>query len=448
MSLISTSAGMLTPDELEQLRVDFRATPAYRAAQNAVTRVSVDEVAIDREIVNVADHTASERLDDWSVTDQARSGRCWLFAGLNLLRPSVQKTLGVKSFEFSQNYMMFWDKLERANYFLESIIATAARELDDRVVAHLLDNVADDGGQWDMFVAIVDKHGLVPKAFMPETESSGNTRRMNGVLRSVLREGALRVRELALIEPEQAREAKAEVLKVVHRVLCIHLGTPPERFLWQWRDKDDAFHRVGEMTPTEFAATYVELPLAEYVCLVNDPRPSSPLGRTFTVEFLGNVVEAPPVRYLNVGVELMKELVAGQLQQGQPVWFGCDVSQMMSNEYGLWDAKLFDLSAVYDTEFGLDKAQRLLAHESQMTHAMLFTGVDIVDGAPRRWRVENSWGDKRGRDGFYTMNDSWFDEYLFEVAVPRDLLSPELRSALEAEPIVLPPWDPMGALAH
>jgi bleomycin hydrolase len=202
------------------------------------------------------------------------------------------------------------------------------------------------------------------------------------------------------------------------------------------------------MTPTEFAATYVELPLAEYVCLVNDPRPSSPLGRTFTVEFLGNVVEAPPVRYLNVGVELMKELVAGQLQQGQPVWFGCDVSQMMSNEYGLWDAKLFDLSAVYDTEFGLDKAQRLLAHESQMTHAMLFTGVDIVDGAPRRWRVENSWGDKRGRDGFYTMNDSWFDEYLFEVAVPRDLLSPELRSALEAEPIVLPPWDPMGALAH
>jgi bleomycin hydrolase len=448
MSLITSAAGMLTQDELELLRADFRATPSYRAAQNAVTRVSVDEVAIDREIVNAADHTASERLDDWSVTDQARSGRCWLFAGLNLLRPGVQKQLGVKNFEFSQNYLMFWDKLERANYFLESIIATAARELDDRAVAYLLDSVADDGGQWDMFVAVVRKHGLVPKAFMPETESSGNTRRMNDVLRSVLREGALRVRTLALNEPDQAREVKRAVLKIAHRVLSIHLGTPPERFLWQWRDSDNEFHRVGEMTPAEFASRYVELPLEDYVCLINDPRPSSPMGRTFTVEFLGNVVEAPPGRYLNVGVELMKERVAELLRSGQPVWFGCDVSQMMSNEYGLWDAKLFDLAAVYDIDFGLDKAQRVLAHESQMTHAMLFTGVDIVDGAPRRWRVENSWGDKRGSDGFYTMNDSWFDQYLFEVAVPREMLSPELRSALESEPIVLPPWDPMGALAH
>ncbi len=448
MTLSAATAGMLTPDELEVFRTDFQSNPSYRVVQNAVTRVSVDEVAIDREIVNAADHTASERLDDWGATDQAHSGRCWLFAGLNLVRAGVREKLAVKDFEFSQNHVMFWDKLERANYFLESIITTASRELDDRVVAHLLDTVADDGGQWDMFVSIVRKHGLVPKPFMPETESSGNTRRMNSVLRSVLRQGALSLRELALIEPEKARAAKAEVLKVVHRVLSIHLGTPPERFFWQWRDKDDGFHRVGEMTPAEFASTYVELPLEEYVCLVNDPRPSSPMGRTFTVEFLGNVVEAPPVLYLNVGLDVMKELAARLLSGGQPVWFGCDVSPMMSNEYGLWDAKLYDLPAVYDTAFELDKAGRLLAHESSMTHAMLFTGVDIVDGAPRRWRVENSWGTERGRDGFYTMNDSWFDQYLFELAVPQELLTPELRSALEVDPIVLPPWDPMGALAR
>jgi bleomycin hydrolase len=440
---------MLGHDELGLLRNDFLSNPTYRLAQNAVTRVSIDDVAINRGIVNAADHTASKRLDDWSATDQARSGRCWLFAGLNLLRAGVSKKLGVKDFEFSQNYVMFWDKLERANYLLEAIIATADREIDDRRVAHLLDSVAEDGGQWDMFVAIIRKHGLVPKPFMPETESSGNTGRMNSVLRALLREGAQQLREIARRGDQgEARATKADVLKVVHRVLSIHLGSPPERFLWQWIDKDNGFHRGGELSPGEFAAEYVELPLDDYVCLVNDPRPSSPLGRTFTVEFLGNIVEAPPVLYLNVDIEVMKGLTAGLLADDQPVWFGCDVGKMLSNEYGLWDAKLFDLPALYDTSFQMSKAERLLMHESQMTHAMLFTGVDIVDGNPRRWRVENSWGAEKGMNGFYTMNDSWFDEYLFEVAVPRDRLAPELREALDAEPILLPPWDPMGALAR
>jgi bleomycin hydrolase len=447
MILSTAVPGMLGQDQLAALRDDFLSNPGYRLAQNAVTRVSVDDVSINREILNAADHTASKRLDDWSVTDQAHSGRCWLFAGLNLLRAGVSQKLGVKDFEFSQNYMMFWDKLERANYFLEAIIATADRDIDDRTVAHLLDSVADDGGQWDMFVAIVRKHGLVPKPFMPETESSGNTGRMNGVLRALLRQGAQQLREIARRDQDETQAAKAEVLTVVHRVLSIHLGSPPERFLWQWMDKDNGFHRGGEMSPSEFAAEYVELPLEDYVCLVNDPRPSNPMGRTFTVEFLGNIVEAPPVLYLNVNIDVMKDLTAGLLADDQPVWFGCDVSKMMSNEYGLWDAKLFDLPALYDASFQTSKADRLLTHESRMTHAMLFTGVDIVDGKPRRWRVENSWGSKKGQDGFYTMNDSWFDEYLFEVAVPRDRLAPELREALEVEPIVLPPWDPMGALA-
>src|SRR5579862_9901132 len=343
MTLSTAVPGMLDRDELRLLRDDFLSKPSYRLAQNAVTRVSIDDVAINREIVNAADHTASKRLDDWSVTDQAHSGRCWLFAGLNLLRAGVSKKLGVKDFEFSQNHVMFWDKLERANYLLEAIIATADRDIDDRKVAHLLDSVAADGGQWDMFVAIVRKHGLVPKPFMPETESSGNTRRMNSVLQALLRQGAQQLRKIAPRDQDEARATKADVLRVVHRVLSIHLGTPPEHFLWQWIDKDNGFHRDGEMSPSEFASEYVELPLDDYVCLVNDPRPSNPIGRTFTVEFLGNIVEAPPVLYLNVGIEVMKELAAGLLADDQPVWFGCDVSKMMSNEYGLWDAKLLDL---------------------------------------------------------------------------------------------------------
>ncbi len=439
---------LLTAGDLELLRKDFTENPAYRLAQNAVTRVAVDDVAINREIVNSTDHSLSTLLDDWKVTNQERSGRCWLFAGLNLLRVGAMKKMGLKEFEFSQNYAMFWDKIERANYFLEAVIETADRDADDRTVAYLLESVADDGGQWNMFVAIVAKHGLVPKSFMPETNSSSNTARMNSVLRNLLRQGAKSVREAAARGTEAARAEKADVLQVIYRVLCIHLGTPPDQFDWQWTDKDRAFHRDGVLTPQEFAARYVELPMADYVCLVHDPRPSSPAGRTFTVEYLGNVLGAPPVTYLNVDIALIKDIASRTLQQGEPVWFGCDVGKMMSNDYGVWDARLYDLPAVYDTAFTLSKADRLVFHETQMTHAMLFTGVDVLDGVTRRWRVENSWGADRGKDGFYTMNDSWFDEYVFEIAARRSALPQELQRALDTEPIVLPAWDPMGALAR
>jgi bleomycin hydrolase len=440
--------GTLTIEDLELLRKDFSASPGYRLAQNAVTRVAVDDVAINREIINSTDHSLSTLLDDWKVTNQERSGRCWLFAGLNLLRAGAMKKLGLKDFEFSQNQVMFWDKIERANYFLEAIIETADRDLDDRTVAFLLDSVASDGGQWNMFVAIVKKHGLVPKAFMPETQSSANTGRMNSVLRNLLRQGAKSVRAACARSAEAARAEKADILRVVYRVLSIHLGTPPERFDWQWTDKDREFHRDGVLTPQQFAARYVQLPIDDYVCLVHDPRASSPVGRTFTVEYLGNVIGGPQVTYLNVEMSVIKDIAARTLQAGEPVWFGCDVGKMMSNDYAVWDANLYDFPAVYDADFTLDKADRLLYHETQMTHAMLFTGVDVLDGVPRRWRVENSWGADKGKDGFYTMNDSWFDQYVFEIAARRSALPEALQQALDTKPIVLPAWDPMGALAR
>ena len=441
--------GTLAAADLDLLRKDFLADPAYRLAQNAVTRVSVDEVSISREIINNINHSLSTHLDDWKVTNQERSGRCWLFAGLNLLRVGVMRKTGLKEFEFSQNHVMFWDKIERANYFLEAISETAGRDSDDRTVAFLLESVAGDGGQWNMFAALVAKHGLVPKHVMPETQSSSNTERMNSVLRYLLRQGAKSVRAaVASGGAEAARAQKAEILQAIYRVLCIHLGTPPERFEWQWIDKDKEFHRDGELTPQEFAGRYVELPLDDYVCLVNDPRPSSPAGRTFTVEYLGNVVGGPPVTYLNVDIALIKDVAAKAIQGGEPVWFGCDVGKEMSNEYGVWDAALYDLPSVYNTAFALDKADRLAYHETLMTHAMLFTGVDVLDGVTRRWRVENSWGSERGKDGFYTMNDNWFDQYVFEIAARRSALPAALQEALNTEPVVLPAWDPMGALAR
>jgi bleomycin hydrolase len=435
----------LTAEQVELFDKEFAAQPAYRMMQNAVTQTPVGNVALDRRIVTGIDHSVSHLLDDWKVTNQKKSGRCWLFAGLNLLRVGAASKMNVKDFEFSQNYLHFWDKFERANYFLEAIIDTSDRDADDRTVAHLLSAPIDDGGQWNMFVALVLKHGLVPKVAMPETDSSSNTSAMNDALRRVLRQGARDIRNLTGADAQRAH--KRDVLATVYRILSIHLGTPPQKFLWQWKDEDKGFHRDGWMTPAEFAASYVTIPLDDYVCLVHDPRPTSPMGRTFTVEFLGNVVDAPPVVYLNVELDQIKKLAMDTIVGGEPVWFGCDVIKMMNADLGYWDAALYDYESVYDHRFTLDKADRLIHHETMMTHAMLFTGVDVVDGAPRRWRVENSWGDEKADAGFWTMNDSWFAEYVFEIAVRRSSLPSELRAALDEPPITLPAWDPMGALA-
>ncbi len=453
MSLDANRA--LNTDDLERFAKQFQANPAYRLAQNAVTKTSLEDIVLDRSVVTSMAPSMSHLLDDWAVTDQKQSGRCWLFAGLNLLRVGAAQAMGVKDFEFSQNYLLFWDKLEKANHWLEAIIATADRDADDRTVAHLLANPGEDGGQWNMFVALVSKHGLVPKSVMPETHSSSKTGSMNHSIGRLLRRTArdLRAAAAAGAAGDQLTASKLEALEVAHRILTIHLGTPPDTVQWQWADKDKGFHRDAEMTPQEFAAKYVGLPLEDYVCIVHDPRASSPVGRTYTVEFLGNVVDAPPVVYLNVEMSLIRDLAMRSVVGGEPVWFGCDTGKMSNRELGYWDAGLYDYDGLYDADLAMDKADRLVHQDTLMTHAMLFTGVDVVPStgghdAPRRWRVENSWGDDKADKGFWTMNDNWFAEHVFEIAVRREALPANLHQALELEPIVLPAWDPMGALAR
>jgi len=446
----SSTGGELSSKLLRDYQEQFDSNPANRLAQNAVTQVSIEDVALNHAVAIGITPTFSNVLDDWTVTNQKRTGRCWMFAGLNLFRVGAMHAMNLKDFEFSQNYTLFWDKVERANYFLEAIIETIERDVDDRTVATLLDRPIDDGGQWNMFMNVVKKHGVVPKSVMPETESSSNTGQMNRVLRARLHAGAMTLRELHAsgASSEAVRARKEEIVAAIYRMVAIHLGNPPEKFDWQWTDRDRVFHRDGEITPLEFAAKYITLPIDEYVCLVHDPRPSSPIGKTFTVDYLGNVVGGDIVKYLNVDAELMKGIAQRAIVGGEPVWFGCDVGKMMRRDLGIWDRDLFDYSGLYGTDFSLDKASRLLYHETLMTHAMLFTGVDVVDGQPRRWRVENSWGEENGQKGYYTMNDSWFAEYTFEIAARKCELPSELQQALDLEPIVLPAWDPMGALAR
>ena len=440
----------LTVGDISGLSDDFASDARNRLMQNTVTQRDVNEVALDHAIATDATHTFSTLLDDWTPTHQGNSGRCWLFSGLNLFRVDTMKSLNMRQFEFSQSYMMFWDKVERANFVLESVIETADRPIDDRIIQHLMLAPVEDAGQWDMFVNLVDKYGVVPKEAMPETESSGNTRQMNSMLYYQVRQGAAKIRSLYQEEagPDAMRQAKMDTLKAVYRILCIHLGNPPPVLDWQWRDREGEFHRDGELTPLDFAERYISTDYRDMVCLVNDPRPDHPYFQTYTISYLGNVVGARSVRYLNVPVEVMKDITLRQLLDGRPVWMGCDTGKQNHRKMGLWDANLFDYGAVYGSDFGMDKAMRLEYGQTQMTHAMLFTGVDVVEGSPRRWRVENSYGSAVGDKGFFLMNDSWYDEHMFEIAAPSRYLSPDLLKALETEPIALPPWDPMGALAR
>ena len=449
-STLDEPQARLTGEDLARYAKEFTTSPQNRLMQNAVSRRPVTDVALDRGVVTSIDTTVSHRLTDRKVSDQKKSGRCWLFAGLNLLRTGTAARLGVKDFEFSQNHLLFWDKMEKANHFLESVLDTRDRDVDDRTVAHLLSTPSEDGGQWNMFVALVSKHGLVPLSAMPETESSSHTAPMNEVLSQLLRKAARDLRTLADggADLERLREHTESTLEAVHRLLAIHLGTPPHEFFWQWTDDVKSFHRDGVLTPLQFAERYLTVSLEDYVCVVHDPRPSSEPGRTYTVEYLGNVVGAPPVVYLNVGIHLLRTLAMDTIVGGEPVWFGCDTGKMSDSELGVWDAALYDYDGVYATDLSMSKADRLLYHDTLMTHAMLFVGVDVLDGTPRKWRVENSWGDTRGDKGLFTMNDGWFGEYVFEIAVRRDALPAELQGALDAAPVVLPAWDPMGALAR
>jgi bleomycin hydrolase len=442
----NSSTSSLSLSEIADLQTRFDDDPTARLMQNAVTATDLDSVALDRKVVTSIDTSMSNRLDTWKVANQKSSGRCWLFSGLNFLKQHVIAETKLDNFEFSQNYIHFWDKLEKANWFFTSMIELADRPLDDRTVARLLSDPIGDGGQWDMFVSLINKYGAVPKYAMPETVSSSKTAAMNTTLQTLLRRAASKLRA-AVAAGEDADALRKKFVNDVYRVLSIHLGTPPQKFIWQWQDKDKEFHRGGEFTPLEFAKKYIAVDLNDYVCVVNDPRATSPFGSILTVDHLGNVVGGRPVRYLNAESDTLKGLVKKAILDGRAVWFGCDVRKQFDRVQGFWDAHLFDYNDVYGIDLDMTKAERMELGQSAMTHAMLITGIDIVDGNIRRYRVENSWGEERSDKGFDTMNDSWFSEYVFEIAVPKSDLPAELVAKLDQEPIVLPLWDPMGALA-
>ena len=383
------------------------------------------------------------------VANQKQSGRCWMFAALNTFRHKLLTTFQLKDFELSQNYTFFWDKYEKANYFYENILNTADQPVTSREVAFLLQTPQQDGGQWDMIVSLFQKYGVVPKSVMPESSNSSNSRDLNNYLNKLLRKHAVLLRQMVLEEAteEEIQANREAMLQEVYNLLAISLGTPPTVFDFEYRDEEKNYHLDQGLTPQSFYDKYVDVDLDEYISIINAPTEDKPFMKSYTVDMLGNVVDGKQVKYLNLEMEDFKALAVKQLEQGESVWFGCDVGQSSTRDSGIMALDAYDVEDLFDVDLTMTKAERLDYGESLMTHAMVLTGVDLIDGQAKKWKVENSWGEKVGEKGFFVMSDEWMDEYTYQIVVHKEFLTPEQLAAFEAEPTVLAPWDPMGALA-
>ena len=440
-------------DDLAAAQKNFASDRVHIVAKNAAASAGIRKAARVPEGVALNPLTFDIEVKQGDRTNQKRSGRCWMFASLNTFRYRIIKKYNLSTFELSQAYPLFWDKMEKSNWFLENILDTLNEPLHGRLVSFLLTDPIGDGGQWDMFKSLVKKYGVVPKSAMPETANSCNTHDMDKYLTRYLRSAAKRLRETAEAGEGLAslQEMKKEMMEDVYTLLVTCLGKPPVSFEVRLRDKDENLVLNGTFSPQEFFAETVGMNLDDYISVISAPTADKPFNHTYTVSRLGNVVEGGGVRYLNLEIPELKRLAVAQLKDNLPVWFGCDVDQSYLREEGIMDTRALDIDDLFGfpVEGALNRAERLDYGESLMTHAMVLEGVNLdAKGNTTLWKVENSWGKDHGRDGFDTISDSWFDEYVYQIVVDKKYLTPEQLKIFETEePTVLEPWDPMGSLA-
>jgi len=430
---------------------DFDSCNHCAISMNALTRSKLEDVTMNWDAYRTIDHNYSNviKSEMKKVTNQKSSGRCWGFAALNLMRIEFSKKYNLTDFEFSQSYFMFYDKLEKSNYFLENILLTLDENFDSRIVMWLLESPIQDGGQWDMFVNLMEKYGIVPQSVMPESVHSSSSRPMNQLITRTLRKFAsiLRYEYSKGASLKDLRKIKLDMLSSIYKMLCTFIGKPPTSFDWQIRDKKNKFITHNNLTPIDFYNKFLSMNLKDKVCLIHCPMSNKELNKLYTVKYLGNVVEGQIIKYLNVSIDEMKKFAITSLKNDEAVWFGCDVGKMFHRDLGVMDTNLYDYETFFGIDSDMDKATKLEYGDSQMTHAMLFTGVDIKNNKSTKWRVENSWGTKGGNKGYYLMSDAWFDQYNYEIVIDKKYLSKKIIDLFNQKPIELSPWDPMGALA-
>lgn len=436
-------AGGLTSNDFARFKAGLGDATEIKAAQNALADHRIKDLVVDRGTRIAQNQFFSHKIDVKGITNQKSSGRCWLFAGLNILRPRMIEGFDLDGFEFSQNYLFFYDKMEKSNLFLNQVIEWREQDPYDRELTWLLQHPIGDGGQWNMVVDLVEKYGMVPMYAMPETYASSHTGDLNDVLSKRLRQAAARIINgtktgITVTTVNQIREA---ALQDIYRVLVLTLGSPPETFTWQYENKDGEISKPVTYTPVEFARQVVKANLSEYVYLLTNPLQT--FYQTYQISLDRDLFEKPDMFVLNVPMEDLKQVTLQSVLNDDPVWFGCDVGQEHLGDDGAMVLGIYDFESLLGVNVSLSRSEQLLFRESIPTHAMVFVGVDVVNGKPRQWLVENSWGTERGREGYWTMTDAWFDQYLYGSIVHEKYITKPMKSALTKTPVTLPPWDPM-----
>ncbi len=437
----------LTQDVIKEIRKSIYLSSSDRAMMNALTNNKLTELALNRDFLTKHKNTLfNHKIKTKGITNQEHSGRCWLFAGLNMLRAKVIEEYKLKDFEFSQSYLMFWDKMEKSNFFLESIIETADRDLNDREVVLFLKNPIGDGGLWSYVVNLIDKYGVVPKEIMPESYNSSNSWLMNSLIARKLRKDATILRDMKKNgENESELEAKKlDMLKVIYKMLVLNLGEPPEAFEWRYEDREENVSEAKTYTPKEFYKKVVSEDLNHYVALMNYS--GQEYDTLLQFDQSRNIYERNDPQYANLQIEKMKELAFKSILDDEPVWFACDIIKDGDPKRGILSPEIIDYSSVYGVKIELNKEERIRYRDSYANHAMVFTGVDVKGGKPIKWLVEDSHGSERGHSGHWSMYNDWFDKYVYVVIINREYLSPRVKDIFKQKPKHLPPWDPMIAI--
>lgn len=428
---------------LNDFSIEFNASASSKALQNAISSNNIKNLAADRASLGKVDTYFKYKVKTSGITNQKSSGRCWLFTGLNVVRPQAAIIMNAPEVQFSQSYLFFFDQMEKANLFLEGIIDTRDKPLDDKRVEWLLKNPIGDGGQWTGLVDLMSKYGVVPADVMPESYQANNTAMISRLLARNLKAAAFDLRKMG--EDKQSlqdiRSRKMEHLAAVYRILALSLGEPPTKFNWRYKDKDGNLSSLEEYTPMSFYKKWVKVDLTQYVMLMNDP--SRPYYKLYEIDYDRHMLEGGNWKYINLPADEIKKYALKSIQNNEAMYFSCDVGKQLDLKRGYLDLNNYDYDGLFSVNFTMDKAQRIQSFASGSTHGMTLVGADVnAEGKTTKWLLENSWGMK-GFKGHLIMTDDWFDAYMFRLVVKKEFIDAKTLKILDTKPVFLPPWDPM-----
>lgn len=438
--------GGISPAMLQELKQSYKETPSDKAIRNAISNNDINKLAVNSDSKNGFDTYFSHKVNSKGITNQKSSGRCWLFTGLNVFRAKAIAKYDMGEFKFSTNYSFFWDQLEKANLFLQGIIDTRDKPMDDRNVEWLFKNVIGDGGQFTGVFDLLAKYGVVPAEAMVETNSSESTGRMSNLIGQKLKEFGLRLRDDAAKGTNVAtlEKNKTEMLKTVYRMLALNLGEPPTEFTWTRRNAKGQPVETKTYTPKSFYEEFIGGDIENgYVMLMNDP--TREYYKLYEIDYDRHRYDGKNWTYVNLPVEDIKEMAIASIKDSTMMYFSCDVGKFFDRDRGFLDVNYYDYGSLLGTTFGMDKKQRIQTFASGSSHAMTLMAVDLDEnGRPKKWMVENSWG-PGANNGHVIMTDKWFDEYMFRLVVENKYVTSKVKDILRQKPIRLPAWDPMFA---